>query len=57
MIIHSRRSPVTTPVAPKQPEPQRPVEKNPVVKEVKKNSTNRVKKILEEIEEEVSYTE
>lgn len=57
MIIHSRRSPVTTPVAPKQPEPQRPVEKNPVVKEVKKNSTNKVKKILEEIEEEVSHTE
>lgn len=57
MIIHSRRSPVTTPVAPKQPEPQRPVENKPVVKEVKKNSTNKVKKILEEIEEEVSHTE
>lgn len=57
MIIHSRRSPVTTLVAPKQPEPQRPVENKPVVKEVKKDSTNKVQRILEEIEEEVSHTE
>ena len=57
MIIHSRRSPVTTPVALKQPEPQRTVENKPVVKEVKKDSTNKVQRILEEIEEEVSHTE
>ena len=59
MIIHSRRKTVSNPVAPKQPEPQLPVEKKPEIKEeVKKiSSNNRVKKILEEIEEEVSNEE
>lgn len=55
MIIKSRRTTVTAPVALKQPEPQRIVEKKPEKKEeIKKVSSQiKVKKILEEIEEEV----
>ena len=43
MIIKPRKRTASAPVAQKQPEPQRIVEKKPVVKEVKKNSTNKVK--------------
>ena len=58
MIIHSRRKTVSTPVAQKQPEPQLPVEKKPEKKRIKENSTqSRVKKILEELEEETSFEE
>ena len=59
MIIHSHRKTVSALVAPKQPEPQPKVEKKPETKEeIKKiSSQNRVKKILEELEEETSHEE
>lgn len=59
MIIHSHRKTVLAPVAPKQPEPQRIVEKKPEKKEeIKKiSSQNKVKRILEELEEESTREE
>jgi hypothetical protein len=59
MIIYSHRKSVSAPVAQKQPEPQPIVEKKPEKKEeIKKvSSQNKVKKILEEIEEEVLLDE
>ena len=59
MIIKSRRRTVSAPVAPKQPEPQPNVEKKPEKKEeIKKiSSQNKVKRILEELEEESVHEE
>jgi hypothetical protein len=59
MIIHSHRKTVSAPVAPKQPEPQRIVEKKPEKKEEFKkiSSQNTVKRILEELEEESTHEE
>ena len=59
MIIKSRRRTVSAPVAPKQPEPQPKVEKKPEKKEeIKKiSSQNKVKRILEELEEESVHEE
>ena len=54
MIIYSHRKTVNAPVAKKQPEPQPIVEKKPEKKEeIKKiSSQNKMKRILEELEEE-----
>ena len=59
MIIKSRKRTVSAPVAPKQPEPQRIVEKKPEKKEeIKKiSSQNKMKRILEELEEEFTQEE
>ena len=55
MIIKPRRRTASAPVAPKQPEPQRVVERKPEKKkeEIKKvSSQSNVKRILKELEEE-----
>ena len=59
MIIHSRRKTTpSTPTAKEPPKPQPVVEKKwEKREEVKKVSSPKVKKILEEIEEEVSHEE
>jgi hypothetical protein len=59
MIIKPRKRTASAPVAPKQPEPQRIVEKKPEKKEeIKKiSSQNKVKRILEELEEESTREE
>ena len=59
MIIKPRKRTASAPVAPKQPEPQRIVEKKPERKEeIKKiSSQNKVKRILEELEEESTHEE
>lgn len=59
MIIKPRKRTASAPVAPKQPEPQRIVEKKPEKKEeIKKiSSQNKVKRILEELEEESTHEE
>ena len=55
MIIKHRRRTVSTPAVPKQLEVQSKVGKKEEV--VKISSLNKVKKILEEIEEETSHEE
>ena len=59
MIIRPRKRTVSAPVAPKQPEPQPIVEKKPERKEEiqKVSSQNKVKRILEELEEESTHEE
>lgn len=59
MIIKPRKRTASAPVAQKQPESQRIVEKKPEKKEeIKKiSSQNKVKRILEELEEESTREE
>lgn len=59
MIIKPRKRTASAPAAQKQPEPQRIVEKKPEKKEeIKKiSSQNKVKRILEELEEESTREE
>ena len=59
MIIKPRNRTASAPVAPKQPEPQHIVEKKPEKKEeIKKiSSQNKMKRILEELEEEFTHEE